>query len=101
LALLFSLLVRFRSIIRMLLIAIAIASIASYFYVEVLDVVGNIDKAIEVLLILLVMVDATTSGPEEDLAGQYAGGALGAVVQLAIGVALGVVMFLILTPFMV
>ena len=101
LALLFSLLARFRSIIRTLLIAIAVASIASYFYVGVLDVVGNIDKAIEVLLILLVTVDTTTSGPEEDLAGQYAGGALGALVQLAIGVALGVVMFLILTPFMV
>jgi hypothetical protein len=42
--------------------------------------VGNIDKAIEVLLILLVTVDAATAGPEEDLAGRYAGGALGAAV---------------------
>jgi len=96
-----SALARFRSFIRTLLIAIAVASIASYFYVGVLDVVGNIDKAIEVLLILLVTVDAATSGPEEDLAGRYAGGALGAAVQFVIGIALGAVLFLILTPFMV
>jgi hypothetical protein len=100
-ALLFSPLAQVRSFVRMLLIAIAVASIASYFYVGVLDVVGNIDKAIEVLLILLVTVDAATSGPEEDLAGRYAGGALGAAVQFVIGIAVGVVMFLILTPFLV
>lgn len=46
-------------------------------------------------------VDAATSGPEEVLAGRYAGGALGAAVQLVIGIAVGVVMFLILTPFLV
>lgn len=94
-------LARFRSFIRTLLIAIAVASIASYFYVGVLDVVGNVDKAIEVLLIVLVTVHAATSSPEEDLAGRYAGGALGAAVQLVIGIAVGVVLFLILTPFMV
>ncbi|MBA3616308.1 MAG: hypothetical protein M3Q62_11180 [Actinomycetota bacterium] len=94
-------LARFRSLIRTLLIAIAVASIASYFYVGVLDVVGNVDKAIEVLLIVLVTVHAATSSPEEDLAGRYAGGALGAAVQLVIGIAVGGVMFLILTPFMV
>ena len=94
-------LARVRSFIRTLLIAIAVASIASYFYVGVLDVVGNVDKAIEVLLIVLVTAHAATSSPEEDLAGRYAGGALGATVQLVIGIAVGVVMFLILTPFMV
>ena len=91
----------FRSFIRTLLIAIAVASIASYFYVGVLDVVGHIAKAIEVLLIVLVTVDAATSSPEEDLAGRYAGGALGAAVQLAVGIVVGMVMFLALTPLMV
>ena len=94
-------LARFRSFIRTLLIAIAVASIASYFYVGVLDAVGHIAKAIEVVLIVLVTVDAATSSPEEDLAGRYAGGALGAAVQLAIGIVVGMVMFLALTPLMV
>ena len=94
-------LARVRSFVRTLLIAIAVASIASYFYVGVLDVVGNLDKAIEVLLILLVTVHAATTSPEEDLAGRYAGGALGAAIQLVIGIVVGLVMFLILTPFMV
>ncbi len=94
-------LARFRSLIRTLLIAIAVASIASYFYVGVLDVVGHIDKTIEVLLIVLVTVEAATSSPEEELAGRYASGALGAAVQLVIGIAVGVVMFLVLTPFLV
>ena len=100
-ALLFSPLARVRSFVRTLLIAIAVASIASYFYVGVLDVVGNIDKAIEVLLIVLVTVDAVTSGSEGDLAGRFASGARGAAVQLAVGVVVGLVLFLILTPFMV
>ena len=95
-------LARVRSFVRVLLISIAVASIASYFYVGVLDAVGNIDKAIEVLLILLVTVDAATSGAEEeDLAGRFASGATGAAVQLVVGIAVGIVMFLILTPFMV
>jgi hypothetical protein len=50
---------------------------------------------------VLVTVDAATSSPEEDLAGRYAGGALGAAVQLAIGIVVGMVMFLALTPLMV
>ena len=94
-------LARFRSFIRTLLIAIAVASIASYFYVGVLDAVGHVAKAIEVVLIGLVTVDAAKSSPEEDLAGRYAGGALGAAVQLAIGIVLGMVMFLSLTPLLV
>ncbi len=94
-------LARVRSLVRVLLISIAVASIASYFYVGVLDAVGHIDKAIEVLLIVLVTVDAATSGAEEDLAGRYAGGGLGAAVQLVIGVVVGIVMFLALTPLMV
>ncbi len=102
LALPISPLARFRSFVRTLLIAIAVASIASYFYVGVLDAVGHIDKTIEVLLIVLVTVDAATSSPpEEELAGRYASGALGAAVQLAIGIAVGMVMFLSLTPLLV
>ncbi len=96
-----SLLVRVRSFIRPLLIAIAVASIASYFYVGVLDAVGNIDKAIEVLLIVLVTANAATAAPGDEIAGRFAGGALGAAVQLVIGIVVGMVMFLILTPFMV
>jgi hypothetical protein len=94
-------LARVRFFVRTLLIAIAVASIASYFHVGVLDVLGNIDKAIEVLLIVLVAVQAATTSPEEDLAGRYAGGALGAAVQLVIGIVVGIVMYLILTPFMI
>jgi hypothetical protein len=87
-------LARVRSFVRVALVSIAVASIASYFYVGVLDAVGHIDKAIEVLLILLVAADAATSGTEEDLAGRYAGGATGAAVQLVAGIAVGIVMFL-------
>lgn len=94
-------LARLRSFVRTLLIAIVVASIASYFYVGVLDVVGNIDKAIEVLLIVLVTADAATSEAGDELAGRFAGGGLGAAVQLVIGAAVGMVMFLALTPFMV
>lgn len=92
---------RVRSLVRVLLISIAVASISSYFYVGVLDSVGHTAKVIEVLLILLVTADAATSGSERDLAGRFAAGALGAVVQLVAGVAVGVVMFLALTPLLV
>ena len=101
LALLLSPLARIRSFVRLLLIAVAAASIASYFHVGVLDALGNIDKAIEVLIIVLATVDAATTEPGDDLAGRLAGGALGAVVQLVAGIAVGVVMYLILTPFLV
>lgn len=94
-------LARVRSFVRVLLISIAVASIASYFYVGVLDAVGHIAKTIEVLLILLVTVDAASFGAGDDLAGRFAGGATGAVVQLVVGIAVGIVMFLALTPFMI
>ena len=94
-------LARVRSFVRVLLISIAVASISSYFYVGVLDSVGHTAKVFEVLLILLVTADAATSGSERDLAGRFAAGALGAVVQLVAGVAVGVVMFLALTPLLV
>jgi hypothetical protein len=94
-------LTRVRSFIRPFLIAIAVASIASYFHVGVLDAVGHIDKAIEVLLIVLVTVDAATSNPEQELAGRYASGALGAAVQFVIGIVVGIVMYLVLTPLLI
>ncbi len=50
---------------------------------------------------MLVTGDAATSSPEEDLARRYAGGALGATVQLVIGIVVGMAMFLALTPLMV
>ena len=94
-------LVRVRSVVRVLLISIAVASIASYFYVNVLDLLGNIDKIIEVLLIALVTADAVRSGSGEDLAGRFAGGAAGAAVQLIAGIVVGLIMFWALTPIMV
>lgn len=79
---------------RVFLIAISLAAIASYFRVGVFDVVGNVDKVIEVLLIVMVTADAALSG--EGFAG---GGMRGALAQLGIGVALGVGMFLFLSLF--
>jgi hypothetical protein len=49
---------RLRPVVRTLLIAVAVASIISYFYVGVTDTTGDITKVIEVLLIALVTVDA-------------------------------------------
>ena len=60
-------LARFRPVVRVLLIAIATASIISYFYVGVTDTTGNIDKVIEVLLIALLTVDAGMSSSREEL----------------------------------
>ncbi len=64
-----SLLARLRPVIRVLLIAMSVAAIISYFYVDVIDALGNITKVIEVLLIVLVTVDAGMSGAREELAG--------------------------------
>ena len=86
---------------RVVLISVAVVPIASYFYVVALDAVGHIDKIIEVLLIVLVRVDAATSGAEEDLAERFASDATGAAVQLVTGIAVGTIMFLALTPFMI
>ncbi|CAN5654816.1 hypothetical protein BH24ACT22_BH24ACT22_06770 [soil metagenome] len=94
-------LTRVRSIVRTLLIAVAVASIASYFHVGVLDLLGNLDKAVEVLLIMLVTADAATSGSEEDISGRFASGAVGAAVQLVAGIVLGLAMFGVMTPIMV
>lgn len=63
-------LARFRPVIRALIISIAVASIASYFDVNVRDAVGDVDKVIEVLLILLLAVDAIMSGIRGEPAGR-------------------------------
>ncbi len=63
-------LARFRPVVRVLLIAIATASIISYFYVGVIDTTGNVDKVIEVLLIALLTVDAAVSDPGDGSSGR-------------------------------
>jgi hypothetical protein len=88
-----------RPLTRTALTAIAVASIVSYFYVGVTDLLGNIDKIIEVLLIVLLTINAAMSGQE--LGGRYPGGVLGAVAQLVVGVVLGIGMFLFLRPLLV
>ncbi|MBA4116403.1 MAG: hypothetical protein H0X71_08225 [Rubrobacter sp.] len=65
-----SLLARFRPVVRVLIIAIAVAAIASYFYVNVRDTLGDVTQVIEVLLIVMVTVDAGMSNPREELAGR-------------------------------
>jgi hypothetical protein len=88
-----------RPVTRTILTAIAIASIVSYFYVGVIDLLGNIDKIIEVLLIVLLTINAAMSGGE--LGGRYPRGVLGAAIQLVVGVVLGIGMFLFLRPLLV
>lgn len=88
-----------RLITRTVLTAIAVASIVSYFYVGVTDLLGNIDKVIEVLLIALLTINAAMSGQE--LGGRFPRGVAGAVVQLVVGVVLGIGMFLFLRPLLV
>ena len=90
-----------RPVLRVMLISIAVASIASYYHVGVFDLVGRVDKIIEVLLITLVTVDAGVSGSEEEFGGRYTRGALGAVGQLVIGIVAGIVMFFILRPLLI
>jgi hypothetical protein len=63
-------LARFRPVVRALLIAIATASIISYFYVGVIDTTGNVAKIIEVLLIALLTVDAAVSDPGDGSSGR-------------------------------
>jgi hypothetical protein len=88
-----------RPLMRTALTAIAVASIVSYFYVGVTDLLGNIDKVIEILLIVLLTINAAMSGQE--LGGRFPRGVLGAAVQLVVGVVLGIGMFLFLRPLLV
>lgn len=99
-----SLLARFRPIIRVLLISMSVAAIISYFYVNVIDALGNVTKVFELLLIALVTVDASMARKERAEGGEDArGGVLGgAAIELVTGIVLGIamvfLMFLILRP---
>lgn len=90
---------RYRRIIRMALIAQATASVISFFYVYLailgtaFDRVGLVAKAAEVLIIVLLTVDAATNKGEEDE--RDAGSA---VVQLAIGLLAGAAFFVATIP---
>ncbi len=92
---------RIRPVTRVMLTAIAVASIASYYHVGVFDIVGRIDKIIEVLLILTVTASAVLSGSDREFGGRLTHGVLGAVVQLVVGVVVGILMFLFLRPILV
>lgn len=90
---------RFRRVIRTALIAQATASVISFFYVYLVilgisfDRVGLVAKAAEVLIIVLLTVDAATNKGEEDERGVGS-----AVVQLAIGLLAGVALFVATIP---
>lgn len=87
------LLARLRTVIRILLIGMAAASIISYFYVNVISALGNVTQVIEFLLIVLVTVEAGMARKEHAGGDEGASGVLGAaVVQLVVGIVLGVVM---------
>ena len=84
-----SILERLRPGVRVLLIAMTAAAIISYFYVNVIDALGNVTQVIELLLIVLVTVDAGMARKERAEGGE---GGRGAVIELVIGIAFGIVM---------
>lgn len=90
-----------RSLIRVALIAIAVASFFSYINVGVFTTLGNFAKAIEVLLVIAVALDAASSSADGDVAGNLAGGVVGAIVQLVVGVAAGLAMFWFMISFLI
>lgn len=90
-----------RPVTRVMLTAIAVASIASYYHVGVFDLVGRVDKIIEVLLIVLVTINAALPGFGVEFGERYTRGVPGAIVQLVVGIALGIAMFLFLRPLLV
>ncbi len=97
------LLARLRPVVRVLLISMTVAAIVSYFYVNVIDALGNVTQVIEILLIVLLTVETSMAGSERDEGGEGArGGVLRAVIELVIGIAVGIamvfVMFLLLRP---
>lgn len=87
------LLARFRPVVRVLLISMTVASIISYFYVNVIDALGNITQVIEFLLIVLVTVEAGMATKERADGGENArGGVRNAVIELVISIVLGIIM---------
>jgi hypothetical protein len=83
--------VRYRRLVRVLLVAVVVASFASYLYVGVFDLLGTLDKLIEILLVALLAVEAGIVGRD----------VRDAALQLLVGAVAGLVLFLILTPTMV
>ena len=90
---------RFRRVIRTALVAQATASIVSFLYVYLVilqisfDRVGLVAKAAELLVIVLLTVEAATNKGEDDERG--AGSAL---VQLVVGLSLGAGLFVATIP---
>jgi hypothetical protein len=87
-----SMLARFRPAIRVLLIGMTAASIISYFYVNVIDALGNVTQVIEFLLIVLVTVDAGMARKDRADGGEGRRSARAAAIELVIGIALGIAM---------
>ena len=90
---------RFRRAVRTALIAQATASVISFLYVYLVilqtsfDRVGLVAKAAEILVIVLLTVEAAMNKGEEDERG-----AVSTVVQLVIGLLLGVGLFVVTIP---
>ncbi len=90
---------RFRRAVRTMLIAQATASIISFLYVYLVilqisfDRVGLVAKAAEILVIVLLTVEASTNRGEEDERGVGS-----AFVQLVVGLLLGAGLFVATIP---
>jgi hypothetical protein len=82
---------RYHRLVRVLLVAVAVTSFASYLYVGVFDLLGTLDKLVEILLLALLAVNAGILGHD----------VRDAALQLTVGTAAGLLLFLILTPVMV
>ena len=83
-------LTRFHPVVRILMISMALAAIASYFRVGFYESLGNITQGIEALLIALVAVDAGMSSLRDDDEGA------GQLVMLAVAALVLIVLVLIL-----
>lgn len=90
-----------RPVTRVMLTANVVASIMSYYYVGVFDLIGRVDKIIEVLIIVTVTASAILSSSDREFGGQYTHGVPGAIAQLVIGIVIGILMFLFLRPLLV
>ena len=91
---------RVRRVVRTVLIAQATASVISFLYVYLVilqisfDRVGLVAKAAEILVIVLLTIDAATKTEEEN----ERSAALPALVQLMAGLLLGVLLFVATIP---
>ncbi len=91
---------QFRRVVRTALIAQATASVISFLYVYLVilqisfDRLGLVAKAAEILVIVLLAIDAATNPEEEN----ERSAALPALVQLVAGLLLGVLLFVATIP---